>query len=1148
MAEFVHCHLHTDYAVVDGLIRVKKLFPAVKALGMTACAVTDVMNLFAAIKVYKAANAEGIKPIFGVDVWVHDPEFDQHLSMTLLCLNNEGYQNITNLISKAYLDGERVSDTPLVDKAWMTPESCKGLAALSGAMDGDVGRYLLRDNPEAAKAAAEQWVGVFGQDNVYLELSRLGLENEALYIERAVQLAYECDLPVIATQNVRFLKQQDFDAHEIRYCIRQGATLDDTRRDKPFTKYQYLTSPDEMATLFDDIPEAIENAVELSKRCNVTFDLNKPQLPDFPVPEGMTIDSFLREQSKIGLDERLVDVLLEKPPEEHEAIKKEYDDRLNIELDVIISMGFPGYFMIVADFIQWAKDNGIPVGPGRGSGAGSLVAYALKITDLDPLPYDLLFERFLNPERISMPDFDIDFCMDGRDRVIEYVMHKYGVDAVSQIITFGTMAAKAVIRDVGRVLGHPYGFVDGVAKLVPFDIGITLTKALEEDEAFKERYDSDDEVKSLIDMCLKLEGLVRNVGKHAGGVVISPTVLTDFSAVYCETGSRALVSQFDKDDVEAAGLVKFDFLGLRNLTIIDAAIKNITLTHPDIKIDINKIPLDDPDTFKLLKRCETTAVFQLESRGMKDLVRRLQPDTFEDIVALVALFRPGPLQSGMVDDFINRKHGRQSIEYPHPDTANILAPTYGIILYQEQVMMIPQILSGYTLGGADILRRAMGKKKPEEMAKQREVFVGGALKNNIEEATATYIFDLIEKFSGYGFNKSHSAAYALVAYQTAYLKAHYPAEFMAAVLSSDMDNTEKMVNFIEDSKQIGITVMRPDINQSFYRFTVKDEKIIYGLGAIKGAGEAAIENIVEERTLNGPFKDLFDFTKRVDAKKVNKRAIEALVLAGALDELGPDRETVLMTIPSAVKYAEKHFKDDLVGQNDFFASEEDTAPEFVVARDVNKIERYIKERQVLGLFLSGHPIDEYKPQITQLGINPLFSIKPGGKKDKPQKIAGLIVGSRRIKTKRGSIMQILTIDDTTARQEVTIFSDVLETYRELITPDACLVIEAQVTHDEYSGNMRVVARQLMTLEEARMRYVRNLTLDIRLQPDMSVMQELKAIVDQHAGGRCPVSILYQNNQAEARFEFGEAHRISVTDDCLEALKRLLNERSVKLTF
>src|SRR2546421_503957 len=774
---FVHLRLHTEYSLIDSVVRVPELVNAVAEAGMAAVAVTDQSNLFAMVKFYREALARGVKPIVGVDLTIRDGgERQQASKIALLCQSQTGYRNVTRLVSRAYLEGQQ-RGVPMIDRSWLSPRELEGLLALSCAMEGDVGRALVNAREQEAERALDQWLALF-PDRFYIELQRLGRPDEESYIAAAVALAARRGVPVVATNDVRFLRSDDFESHEARVCIHDGALLTDSGRVRRYSHQQYLRAPQEMAALFADVPEALANSVEIARRCSLILKLGEVRLPKYPLPSGVGTEDFLREQAARGLAQRLAQ-------QAGTAPAGRYHERLRSELDVICQMGFAGYFLIVADFIHWARANGVPVGPGRGSGAGSLVAYSLGITDLDPLKYDLLFERFLNPERVSMPDFDIDFCMDGRDRVIEYVAHKYGRERVSQIITYGTMAAKAVVRDVGRVLGMSYGYVDRIAKLIPFELGITLEDALAKEPELNKLYESEDEVRNLIDLARSLEGLTRNAGVHAGGVVIAPSVLTDFAPLYRDDSGGSVVTQFDKDDVEAAGLVKFDFLGLRTLTIIDRAVAIINRSRAPAgapALDIGALPMDDADTYTLLKSCRTTAVFQLESRGMKDLIRRLQPDCFEDIVALVALFRPGPLQSGMVDDFISRKHGKSDgpIHYPHPRLEPIPRPSSGGVLYQEQVMQIAQVLAGYTLRGADLLRRAMGKKKPEEMAKQRSVFVNGALERGARQELAAHIFDLMEKFAGYGFNKSHSAAYALLSYQTAYLKAHYPAEFMAA--------------------------------------------------------------------------------------------------------------------------------------------------------------------------------------------------------------------------------------------------------------------------------------------------------------------------------------------------------------------------------
>ena len=869
-ASFVHLRLHTEYSLVDGLVRVKPLIKAMAAAGLPAVAVTDQGNLCALVKFYKAAMAAGIKPICGADIWLANPAEDGPLTrMTLLAMNGKGYRNLTELISRGFIEGQRNGEV-IIERDWVK-QANEGLIALSGCREGEIGLALLAGNEQEAQSLLAEWQAVF-PERFYLEVQRTNRVNDEEHLHLAVELAQRCQAPLVATNDVRFLKQADFEAHETRVCIGEGRALDDPRRPRTYSDQQYLKSPEEMTELFADLPEALANSVEIARRCNIDVRLGQPSLPDFPTPDGMGIDEYLRRVSHEGLEERLAVLWPQATTPDYPQKRQVYLERLTFELDIIIQMGFPGYFLIVMDFIKWAKNNGVPVGPGRGSGAGSLVAYVLRITDLDPLAYDLLFERFLNPERVSMPDFDVDFCMDGRDRVIDYVADKYGRNAVSQIITFGSMAAKAVVRDVARVQGKSYGLADRLSKMIPFEVGMTLEKAFEMEEPLRDFLKVDEEAAEIWEMALKLEGVVRNVGKHAGGVVIAPTKLTDFSPIYCDDEGGGLVTQFDKDDVEAAGLVKFDFLGLRTLTIIKWAMETINREQAKTglpALDIDFIPLDDKQTFQILQRAETTAVFQLESRGMKELIKKLKPDCLEDLIALVALFRPGPLQSGMVDDFINRKHGRAEISYPHSDyqyagLEPVLKPTYGIILYQEQVMQIAQVMAGYTLGGADMLRRAMGKKKPEEMAKQRGGFIEGCASNGINAELAGNIFDLVEKFAGYGFNKSHSAAYGLVSYQTAWLKTHYPAPFMAAVLSADMHNTDKVVTLIEECRSMKLRLDAPDVNNSEFKFTVDaDGHIIYGLGAIKGVGEGPVEAMVEAR-VSGPFKDLFDFCARVD--------------------------------------------------------------------------------------------------------------------------------------------------------------------------------------------------------------------------------------------------------------------------------------------
>ncbi len=1150
---FVHLHLHTEYSLVDSVVRITPLVQAVVEAGMPAVALTDQSNLFAMVKFYRAAMAVGVKPIVGVDLWLHNEGHDNAPSrLVLLCQNEQGYRHLTELVSRTYTEGQQ-RGIPIARREWLEGKNA-GLIALSGGRSGDVGRALLAGHSEQAARYLDEWQRLF-PDRYYLELQRTGREGEEECLHQTVSLALARGLPIVATNDVCFISSEDFAAHEARVCIHEGRTLDDPRRAHLYSDQQYLRSPQEMVELFADVPEALENSVEIARRCNLELTLGKNFLPDFPIPAGMSMETYFEHEARAGLERRL-QRLLDPGAADFTERRRPYDERLDVELEVITAMGFPGYFLIVADFIRWAKENGIPVGPGRGSGAGSLVAYALTITDLDPLAYDLLFERFLNPERVSMPDFDIDFCMEGRDRVIEYVADRYGRDKVSQIITYGSMAAKAVVRDVGRVLGHPYGFVDKIAKLIPFELKMTLAKALEDEEVLRTLYESEEDVRMLIDLAQSLEGLVRNAGKHAGGVVIAPSKLTDFTPLYCEQGSPNLVSQFDKDDVEAVGLVKFDFLGLRTLTIIDWALKTINeqrRTQGETLIDMTAIALDDTLTFELLKACQTTAVFQLESRGMKDLIKRLQPDTFEDIVALVALFRPGPLGSGMVDDFINRKQGRAKVEYPHPDLLPILKPTYGVILYQEQVMQIAQVLAGYTLGGADLLRRAMGKKNAEAMARQREIFTQGALARGVDEKAASTIFDLMEFFSGYGFNKSHSAAYALVSYQTAWLKAHFPAAFMAAVLSADMDNTDKVVTLIDECRDMKLVVEPPDVNRCSHHFTVRgDGAILYGLGAIKGVGAAAIEALVAARGDDRPYVNLFDLCCRVDHRRVNRRVFEALILAGALDVFDVNRATLMATLPDALKCAEQHMQNHQVGVEDMFgfepSGEGDTGGGvYHVQPDWDEEQRLAAEKQTLGLYLTGHPIDRHLPELAKFTTSRIAQLKPT--RDQSVTVAGLVMSMRTMNTRRGGRMAFITIDDRSGRIELAVFAEVFQSYRDLLAKDRLIVVEGEISVDEYSGGYKMSARTIYDLEHARAHYARCLVIKLdQVQTGTGFVGSLERTLSPFREGDCPVVLDYENSAARARLGLGEAWRVQPSDELLHRLIALAGRAAVHLDY
>ncbi len=1078
---FAHLRLHTEFSISDGLVTIGPLIEQLRKINMPAVAITDLANLFGLIKFYSSALQNGIKPVSGCDVLIENAE-GVRSPIVLLVQDATGYLNLTRLISELYTRGDSIAE-PVLPQARLE-ELGEGLIALSGAQKGDIGQALLAGDEELAQQCLQRWQALF-PNRFYLELQRVGKREEEAYIAAAVRLALAAQCPVVATNDVRFLQQDDFDAHEVRVCINERRTLDDPRRPHNYTDQQYLKTAEEMTALFADIPEAIANVGEIVKRCNLQLTLGEPCLPNYPVPEGMTMEEYFAELSREGLEARLLSLFGERASDAD--LRKPYFDRLDMELGIINQMGFPGYFLIVMEFIQWAKDNGIPVGPGRGSGAGSIVAYALKITDLDPLKYDLLFERFLNPERVSMPDFDVDFCMEGRDRVIQHVAELYGNEAVSQIITFGTMAAKAVVRDVARVQGKPYALADKLSKLIPFVPGMTLSQAFEDEPQLGQFVDGDEDAQEIMEMAYKLEGITRNVGKHAGGVVIAPTRLTDFTPLYCDEAGQGLVTQFDKNDVETAGLVKFDFLGLRTLTIIDWAVKMINAKLPEgaTPVDVNTLPLDDTSVFDLLKNGETTAVFQLESRGMKDLIKRLVPSSFEDIIALVALFRPGPLQSGMVDDFIDRKHGRKEVVYPHDELAPVLGNTYGVILYQEQVMQIAQVLANYTLGGADILRKAMGKKKPEEMAKQRVTFTEGAVARGIDQSLAESIFDLMEKFAGYGFNKSHSAAYALVSYQTAWLKAHYPAYFMAAVLTADMQNTDKIVTLIDECRSMKLTILPPDINVGRFNFTVNDAgEIVYGLGAIKGLGEGPVERILAARQ-EGPFESLLDLCSRVDAQTVNKRTMEALIRAGALDnfvegDYDYSRGLLSATLSDAMQAAEQSNRNQASGVEDLFGEIAPAEPAIagdaaVKFRPWSEKQRLTAEKETLGLYLSGHPIDEHLAELQQIAPNRLVNLRPerGG-----QIAAGLLHGFRTMKSKSGDTIAFLTLDDRSARFEISLFAKEYEKYRDLIQKDEILIIECSVSVDDYSGGMKGRARQVMTLEQARYKYAQQLTLHL----------------------------------------------------------------------
>ncbi len=1154
-SRFVHLHLHSEFSLADSTIRIPQLVARCAALNQPALAVTDRNNLFGLVGFYGKCESAGVKPIAGADVMVATGD-EPAYPVTLLCRNRDGYLNLSRLLTRAWLEGHR-NDGVVVRPDWLKAHA-GDLFALVGRHT-EAGRLAATGKHELALGWLADLQGAF-DDRLHLELTRTGRDGEAQFNDFALHASSVRGIPVVASNDVRFLDADGFEAHEARVCIASGRVLDDPRRPRDYSREQYLKSSEEMCELFADIPDAIDNTVALAQRCNVELGLGTYYLPQFPVPDDHTLDSWIRKEARDGLEERLA-----KYPVAAGHTRESYAERLEIELDVITKMGFPGYFLIVSDFIRWAKEHDIPVGPGRGSGAGSLVAWALKITDIDPLPYDLLFERFLNPERVSMPDFDIDFCMDRRDEVIDYVAAKYGRDRVSQIITYGTMAAKAVVRDVGRVLGYPYGMVDGIAKLVPNVLGISLSDAMgrtdksRSDEAWRspeliQRYQDEDEVRDLIDLALQLEDLTRNAGKHAGGVVIAPSPLSDFCPLFAEhdEGGRGRnpVTQFDKDDVEAVGLVKFDFLGLRTLTIIDWAVKAINARRAvagEAPLDIAALPLDDRASYELFARGDTVAVFQFESRGMRELLKRAKPDTFEDIIALAALFRPGPLGSGMDRDWVDRKHGNAEVTYPHPLLEPVLKPTYGVIVYQEQVMQIAQVLAGYSLGGADLLRRAMGKKKPEEMAKERAKFEAGAAENGVDPKVATGIFDLMEKFAEYGFNKSHSAAYALVAYQTAWLKVHYPAEFMAAVLSSDMDNTDKVVGFLDEARALKLEVLPPDVNASAYMFEATDPATIrYGLGAVKGVGRGACEAIAAQRTSGGLFADLLDFCRRCEGARLNRRTLEALIQAGALDALGSNRASLMLQLPEVLKACDQLARERAAGQVSLFGGPSESAPIHIELPETSEwplAQLLAGERETLGLFLSGHPMDPYRTELRDLlghhlgELDAVWAARPdsgrgGWRPEVNTIVAGLVVGMR----KRGDTQAFVQLEDGHGRLECAFFAEAWQEFAPLLTRDRILIVEGGLREDEFSGGFALRARRAWDYLQLCPQIARRvaLRLDLRMP---GLLQDVERLLDAHRPGETPLRYdLTVPAGAAGTLEVNGARSVRVDADLIGALR------------
>lgn len=1133
--DFVHLNVHSEYAITDSTIRIPQLVETVRDMGMTAVALTDTNNLFAALKFYQAAKSAGIKPLFGADITVHDPDLDNGtFEVSLLCQNRTGYLNLSRIISQA----QRHSDDRgqvYVEKSFLQTHN-EGLILLADSMASDFGDLIQQRQLEPALDMMVGWKSIFG-DRFYVALAYIDRADEQGCHNAAMYMAAHQNIPMVATGRCRFLKAEDFEAHEARVCINSGHIVADNNRPHHYTSQQYLKSPQQMAQLFADYPSLLTNSHHIAQRCNFDFDSKDYYLPEFPIPEGETIDSYFA-----GLCRNQLAEFLKSDLRDPDYSDEEYKERLELEIKVILDMGFPGYFLIVSDFIRWSKDNQIPVGPGRGSGAGSLVAYMLKITALDPLTYELLFERFLNPERISMPDFDVDFCMDRRDEVIAYVADKYGHEKVSQIITFGSMNAKAVVRDAGRVLGYPYPVTDGIAKLIPNDLGMTLTKAMTAAPDLAALYEDDDEAKEIIDLSYKLEGLKRNVGKHAGGVVIAPSAISDFCPIYIEQQSQSVVSQFDKDDVESIGLVKFDFLGLRTLTIIDWAVQAIAADLGK-HLDIEKLPLDDAKTFQLMRTGNTTSVFQLESPGMQSLIGRLRPDSFEDIIALVALYRPGPLDSGMVDTFVKCKHGLEKPNYMHEDLSEILEPTYGVILYQEQVMQIAQVLAGFTLGGADILRKAMGKKIVEVMEQQKQVFIDGAVERGVDEALAAHIFSQIETFAGYGFNKSHSAAYALVAYQTAYLKAHYPVHFMAAVLSADLNNTDKVAKQLYDIRAMGIEVNQPDVNQSFYRFKAINGAIQYGLGAIKGVGEGAIEDMVNAREQDGDFTSFSDLCGRVSLNKVNKRSLEALIKAGAFDQLHDNRSQLLAGMEQVLKASEQQNKDKQSGQFDLFGSSQDNNAYAEIklppAEKENSLDRLLAEKSVLGFYLSGHPMDQIRECLQHVLSFPLdyfHQMKINSEKPRDFRVLGMVAGVRPGFNQK---MKLL-LNDNSGDFDFTLSPQLYAEYEEHLSQHEIIMVSGEAGLKTFKGRngeadnevFVVSVNELLTLDQALAMYCNHICL-VSFKNSHQLIDDLTRLCEQFGPGNTRLYVHYRHQEKQTNLEIGEQFSVRCNRQFIE---------------
>ncbi|QJC37334.1 DNA polymerase III subunit alpha [Enterobacteriaceae endosymbiont of Donacia thalassina] len=1172
--KFIHLHVRSDYSIKDGLAKIKQILKKSLLLDMPAIAITDFNNIFSLIKFYKLANKLGLKAIIGVDLKIKNFEninSNKYSMLTILAMNNIGLQNIKLLIFYAYKSGYNNDLGPTITYKLLKKYN-EGLIILSGGLEGEIGKNFLKKNFFLVNKIIKFFKNYF-YNCFYFEITRINCNYEENYINYILNLSNYFNIPIVATNNVRFLNKKDFYPHEIRVAINKGYNLNKSYKKSNYSKEQFLKNTEEMCFLFRDIPEALQNSVEIAKRCNVFLSFGQYFLPKFYIKKNITPEKYIIKKSYIGLEKKLKKLY---PELNLFKIKKNiYKKRLNHELNIINKMGFPSYFLIVMEFVQWAKDHNIPVGPARGSGAGSLVSYVLGITNLDPIKFDLIFERFLNTERISLPDFDIDFCMEKRDLVINHVKKIYGKESVFQIITFGTMTAKSVIRDVGRVLGYPYDFINRISKLIPFDLGINLKKAFMNNKKLSNLYQSDTNIRELVHTSLKLEGTIKNVGKHAGGVVISPEDIIKYTTIYCDYNGENIVTQFDKNDIEDIGLVKFDFLGLRTLTVINHALNMINkklIKNNKKLVNINNLKLDDTRIFYFLQTAQTLGIFQLESRGIKELIKQLKPDNFEDLIALLALFRPGPLQSGMVENFINRKHGKEIISYPdknwqHEKLKPILQSTYGIILYQEQVMKIAQVLAGYSLGEADILRRVISKKQHKEMGRQRKRFLYGSNKLKINNILSMKIFDYLEKFASYGFNKSHSAGYALISYQTLWLKLYYPAEFMAAVLTSEMDNTNKTISLINECKNLKINVLPPNINNSLYKFHVdKYNNIIYGLGAIKGIGEQQAYNILNARKQKGYFKSIFDFFTKINFKKINKRIMEVLILSGSLDCFNFNRGLLINYLEKIIKIINKYLEEKQTGQINFFNENNKILlkDNEYIHNDINlfwaKKDILIKEKNILGCYLTEHPLNGYLKEILfytkENNIkNILRNYKKNSKLPIRITIGGIISNIRTFYNKKKEKYLSFNLDDSSNIIEVHLSLDIINNKNNIVILNNIILINGILYFNNLLKLFICNANSIMNITIARDKYLNNINIifiNKKILQNILFFKNLKKFLflkKKKNKKNIQIYFFYENLGIKNRIYYNKSYFIYNDENDFDKFISLLNDNNnIKLEF